>query len=300
MEQPKKTVALKQCPLCTSSDFTSFMSVKDYFLTKETFDLVKCTSCDFVFTNPIPALKELHKYYESPDYLSHNVKRFNLTGVVYDFLRNLNLSGKYKLISKFKNKGSVLDIGQGTGEFLHHMQGKGWTVKGIEPNAEARQFAKEKYHLDVEDESEMANLSEHSFDLITMWHVLEHVPNLELQFNEFKRLLNLKGKVVIAVPNFKSYDASFYGKYWAAFDVPRHIWHFSETAISRLAQEHNFKLVKTKPMWFDAFYVALLSEKYKYGKVNYFRAFGVGVLSNLKALKNDQFSSKIYILELKN
>jgi len=133
-----------------------------------------------------------------------------------------------------------------------------------------------------------------------MWHVLEHVPDFNKQFKSFKKLLNKNGIVIIAVPNFESYDSNFYKEYWAALDVPRHLWHFSEKSISKIASEHNFILKDVKPMWFDSFYVSLLSEKYKYKKVNYLRAFSIGLISNLKSIKNGQFSSKIYILESKN
>ena len=210
-------------------------------------------------------------------------------------MRNLNLSGKYKLISKFKNKGSVLDIGQGTGEFLHHMQGKGWTVKGIEPNAEARQFAKEKYHLDVEDESEMANLSEHSFDLITMWHVLEHVPDLSGRMEQLKKLVKKDGYIIIAVPNLDSPDSRKYKEKWAALDVPRHLYHFTKETMTKLLNKYQFDVTGIYPLKFDAYYVSMLSEKYLGNSFPYPAAFQNGLHSNRKARKENEYSSMIFV-----
>ncbi len=272
------------------------IKTKDFSISQEDFELVYNEKYDLYKTSPIP--ENLESYYESEDYISHTDAKTSLIDKLYQIVKKITIKSKTNLLSKITEgtDRSILDIGCGTGSLLQSLKVNSWNTKGIEPNEGARARAEEK---GVTCFSHSKQLNE-KFDVISMWHVLEHVPNLEIQFNELKRLLNSKGKVIIAVPNFKSYDASFYGKFWAAFDVPRHIWHFSENAISKLADEHHFKLIETKPMWFDTFYVSLLSEKYKYKKVNYLRAFGVGLLSNLKAVKNGEFSSKIYILEAKN
>ncbi len=272
------------------------IKTKDFSISQQDFELVYDEKYDLYKTTPIP--ENLESYYESEDYISHTDAKTSLFDKLYQAVKTITIKSKTSLLSKIVegSNRSIVDIGCGTGSLLQNLQANSWNAKGIEPNKGARTRAAEK---GVACFPNSGQLNE-KFDVLTMWHVLEHVPNLEIQLNEFKRLLKPNGKVIIAVPNFKSYDASFYGKFWAAFDVPRHIWHFSENAISKLAEEHHFKLIQTKPMWFDAFYVSLLSEKYKYKKVNYLRAFGVGVLSNLKAIKNGEFSSKIYILEVKN
>ncbi|WP_010521407.1 class I SAM-dependent methyltransferase [Aquimarina agarivorans] len=272
------------------------LKIKDFSVSQHNFELVYNANLDLYQTRPIP--ENLGFYYESEDYISHTDAKTSLIDKLYQAVKKITIKSKTSLLYSIttKSKASVLDIGCGTGSFLEALKNKSWNVIGAEPNQGAKSKAEEKGIDCVSKTNEIGQ----KFDIITMWHVLEHVPDLEAQFNEFKRLLKLNGKIVIAVPNFKSYDASFYGKFWAAYDVPRHLWHFSENAISKLADEYHFKLIQTKPMCFDAFYVSLLSEKYKYKKVNYFRAFAVGCLSNLKAIKNTEFSSKIYILEAKN
>jgi len=232
-------------------------------------------------------------------YKTHTDAKESLIDKLYQLVKKITLKSKSKLLSKIINSKNpiVLDIGCGTGSFLEFLNNSDWNTSGIEPSSVARNLAIEK---GVNCFSNVGELENQKFDIITMWHVLEHVPDFNKQFDEFKSLLNERGVVVIAVPNFESYDAKFYDQYWAALDVPRHLWHFSEQAISKIASQHNFILKEIKPMWFDSFYVSLLSEKYKFQKVNYLRAFWIGLLSNLKAMKNGQFSSKIYILEHKN
>jgi 2-polyprenyl-3-methyl-5-hydroxy-6-metoxy-1,4-benzoquinol methylase len=191
-------------------------------------------------------------------------------------------------------KGSLLDIGAGTGDFLIVAKNNNWSTKGVEPSEKAKAIALKKGVDFVNNTSE---LTSHSFDVITMWHVLEHVPDLENQIKELKRLIKPEGTIIIAVPNFNSYDAKHYGSFWAAYDVPRHLWHFSKTAIQTLFAKEALQLVQTLPMKFDAFYVSLLSEKYKTGKMNFIAAFWIGWCSNWKATKNLEFSSHIYIIK---
>ncbi len=202
---------------------------------------------------------------------------------------------KVSLINSFHpEKGSLLDIGAGTGDFLATAKAKGWTTTGLEPNEKAKNSAISK---GVTFENDIKNIENQSFDVITMWHVLEHVPDIEQQIKELKRLLKPNGTIIIAVPNYKSYDANYYGIFWAAYDVPRHLWHFSKIAIEKLFAKENMKLVKILPMVFDSFYVALLSEKYKNGKMNFFKAFYIGLKSNVKAKQNLEYSSHIYVIK---
>jgi len=203
-----------------------------------------------------------------------------------------------KLINSVsKNTKSLLDVGCGTGDFLQVAFQSGWNIAGIEPNLQARAIANKKTNDSAFDSEQLFNFESQSFDVITLWHVLEHLPDLEAHFALFKKLLRPDGVLIIAVPNYKSYDAQVYKEFWAAYDVPRHLWHFSQVSIKRLAKEVNLELIKTAPMKFDAFYVSLLSEKYKSDKMNYFKGFWNGYRSNWKARRTSEYSSLIYVLK---
>jgi 2-polyprenyl-3-methyl-5-hydroxy-6-metoxy-1,4-benzoquinol methylase len=272
-----------------------FLTVTDYSVSKEIFDLYHNQELDMLITSPQPSLDVLGKYYESVDYISHTDSKRSLFEKMYHFVKSIALKNKLNLInSQQPNKGSILDIGAGTGEFLSVARQDGWKTIGVEPSDKAKAIAKNKGVSFVEQTSE---LESHSFDVISMWHVLEHVPDLNQQIKELKRLLKPNGTLIIAVPNFKSFDAKYYGKFWAAYDVPIHFWHFSKTAIKKLFQKEEMQLVKILPMKFDSFYVSLLSEKYKTGKMNFVKAFFIGLQSNLRAKKNFEYSSHIYILK---
>ncbi|WP_348800152.1 class I SAM-dependent methyltransferase [Flavobacterium adhaerens] len=274
-----------------------FLQVKDHSVSQEIFDLYLDENLDMLITHPQPSLDVLGKYYESADYISHTDSKRSLFEKAYHFVKNIALKNKLDLINSYQtSKGSILDIGAGTGDFLSVAQNDGWKTVGVEPSDKAKTIAKGKGVAFVEHTSE---LESHSFDVISMWHVLEHVPNLEVQIKELKRLLKPTGTLIVAVPNFKSFDANYYGKFWAAFDVPIHFWHFSKQAIQMLFSNENMVLVKVLPMKFDSFYVSLLSEKYKNGKMNYIKAFFVGLQSNWKAKSSKEYSSHIYILKNK-
>jgi 2-polyprenyl-3-methyl-5-hydroxy-6-metoxy-1,4-benzoquinol methylase len=272
-----------------------FLTVKDYSVSKETFDLYQDETLDMLIKFPQPNLDNLGKYYESEDYISHTDNKRSLFEKLYHFIKNIALKNKLNLINTLQpNKGRILDIGAGTGDFLSVAKNDGWMTTGVEPSDRAKAIAINKGVSFVEQTSELEN---HSFDVISMWHVLEHVPDLDKQIKELKRLLKPTGTLIIAVPNFKSFDAKHYGKFWAAFDVPIHFWHFSKTAIKILFKKEEMKLEKVLPMKFDSFYVSLLSEKYKTGKMNFIKAFFIGLQSNWKAKKNLEYSSHIYILK---
>lgn len=272
-----------------------FLSVVDYSVSKETFDLYYDENLDMLITHPQPSLENLGKYYESEDYISHTDNKRSLFEKLYHFIKSIALKNKLNLINSLQlGKGNILDIGAGTGDFLLVAKNNGWNVIGVEPNEKAKTIAKSKGVSFVEQTSELEN---HSFDVITMWHVLEHVPDLDKQIKELKRILKPSGTLIVAVPNFKSFDAKHYGKFWAAYDVPIHFWHFSKTAIKLLFEKEEMKLQKVLPMKFDSFYVSLLSEKYKTGKMNYLNAFFIGLRSNWKARHNFEYSSHIYILK---
>ncbi|ESU30044.1 SAM-dependent methyltransferase [Flavobacterium limnosediminis JC2902] len=272
-----------------------FISVKDYSVSGEHFDLLLDEELQLLKTHPQPSLDMLPKYYESDDYISHTDGKRSLFEKAYHFIKRKAIRDKVSLITSLQpQKGTLLDIGAGTGDFLQEAKNQNWSCTGIEPSDKAKAIAINK---GVSFSDDLASLENHSFDVITMWHVLEHVPDLEKQITELKRLLKPGGTILIAVPNYKSFDAEYYGKFWAAYDVPRHLWHFSKISIEKLFARENMKLVKVLPMVFDSFYVSLLSEKYKNGKMNFVKGFFIGLQSNLKAKRNFEYSSHIYVLK---
>ncbi len=274
----------------------SVLQVKDFSVSTENFSLIKNEELDLLYTYPQPDVNKLWKYYESDDYISHTSNKRTVFEKLYHIVREFAIRSKIDLINTSQKKGTLLDIGTGTGDFLLSAKEDGWQVIGVEPNTDARQLAIAK-NLNVQVNS--YDVPDNSVDLVSMWHVLEHVPNYDLQIKELSRILKPTGTIIIAVPNYKSFDAQYYKQFWAAYDVPRHFWHFSQKSISNIFSAHNFEVKKVRPMIFDSFYVSMLSEKYKSGKINYFKAFWIGLKSNLKARKTSEFSSLIYSIERK-
>ena len=297
VEQTKMKI-LSNCPICDFKEFTNYLEVKDYFLSNEVFKIDRCNKCGFLFTNPRPIDKELPGYYQSDEYLSHSKEYKGIFSRVYNIVRNYSIKKKYRLTNLYKNKGSILDIGCGTGEVLKYFSGKGWSVKGIEPADIARNYAINTHGLSVEKEEHLTTIRPASYDVITLWHVLEHVPNLNNRMQQLHSILKDDGILIIALPNYQSWDAENFSSFWAAWDLPRHLSHFSKNTFSLLSEKHNFKIIEIFPMKFDSFYVSLLSEKYQSGKMSYLKAFSYGLKSNMWAKKNDNnFSSLIYILK---
>lgn len=274
------------------------LTIKDHSVSGETFQLLYNEDLDMLETFPQPKNEKLSDYYQTEDYISHTDSKRNLFEKIYHMVRNISLKRKLKLINSFSSEEkTLLDIGCGTGDFLQMCKANNWKVSGIEPNDKAREIANAKTDNSVFYTEQLLTFDKHSFDVITLWHVLEHLPNLEEQISIIKSLLKPNGKLIIAVPNYKSHDAKHYKSFWAAFDVPRHLWHFSQTSISKLFAKEDMTIEKTLPMKFDAFYVSLLSEKYKSDVMNPIKAFWNGWQSNLKAKRSGEYSSLIYVLE---
>ena len=277
------------------SKHTIYIAVKDHSVSGETFELLLDDKLQLLKTHPQPSLENLGRYYESDDYISHTDGKRSMFEKLYHAVKQKALSDKIKMVTRYApSKGKLLDIGAGTGDFLATAKMAGWETTGFEPSAKARAIAEKKGITFAES---TAVLPDQSFDAITMWHVLEHVPDVQAQIIELKRLLKRDGVLVVAVPNFNSYDAKHYGAFWAAYDVPRHLWHFSQTAIKKLFKAGWMDVVKVLPMKFDSFYVSLLSEKYKTGKMDFIKGFWTGLRSNLKAASNSEYSSLIYIIK---
>lgn len=292
-------------PESQNTYFKSFLNCKDHLVSNEDFELLLDDNLDLLVTSPKPEDSVLEKYYESEAYISHTDAKKSLFDKAYQLVKNYSLKKKLQLMNSFLvDEKTLLDIGCGTGDFLKVCENDGWNITGIEPNEGARNLAKNKFadyssfYESVEDLKKNETYFQ-KFDVITMWHVLEHVPNLDETIYNLKQFLKPKGTLVIAVPNFKSFDAEYYKEFWAAYDVPRHLWHFSQTAIRRLFFFQAMEVVNTLPMKFDSFYVSLLSEKYKNGKSNFLNAFRIGFMSNLKAKKTNEYSSLIYVIKNK-
>lgn len=287
------------CPCCNSKKVAKVLSAKDHTVSIDEFEIWQCRVCTARFTQNVPGKNEIAKYYKSEDYISHSDTNKGFINSMYHKVRKRTLNGKRKLVEKYTkiSVGKVLDIGAGTGAFLNTMNGSGWEVTGLEPDEVARKNANTLYGLDLRPSEELFNFPSQSFDAITMWHVLEHVHELHEYIDQLKKLLKPAGCLFIAVPNYTSYDAGMYKEFWAAYDVPRHLYHFSPASITQLLLQHGLQLKEVKPMWYDSFYVSMLSEKYKTGKNNFLCAVWNGYISNWKALfDNERCSSIIYIV----
>ena len=282
------------------SNLEPYLKCKDYTVSGENYELMFNKDYEMLVTIPVP--ENLSSYYKSEDYISHTDSKKTVIDKIYQAVKNITLKRKLRLINECllhqnsisRPEKNILDIGAGTGDFLKVCKVNLWNVFGIEPDMEARNIAAKKGVLLHKD---ISHFTDKKFEIITLWHVLEHVENLEEYISTLEKLLSKNGTLIIAVPNYKSYDAKYYSKFWAAFDVPRHLWHFSETSISKLFAPVNLTVEKTLPMKFDAYYISLLSEKYKYGSMKPISALFRGFVSNIKAIKSKQYSSLIYVLK---
>ncbi len=287
---------------CGSNAITKVFKCRDHTVSKEEFEIWECSNCTFRFTQNVPDEANISTYYQSAEYVSHSDTKQGFINRLYHIVRNHTLKSKQRLVQKVTKlkSGSVLDVGAGTGAFAHTMLQAGWKVTGLEPDATARANALLNYVLKLNELSVLHQLETNSFDVITMWHVLEHVHDLHGYLQTYLRILKRDGRLIIAVPNYTSYDAAVYKNYWAAYDVPRHLYHFSPASMQVLLEQKGFLLEAVKPMWFDSFYVSMLSEKYRNGKGNLLKAIWVGMISNLKAVLHvRKCSSVIYIIRKK-
>lgn len=289
---------LKTCPVCNHSVTQPFLQVKDHFLSSEEFRIVECIQCGFRYLNPRPDSTEISRYYDSPEYTSHDTGKKSVFNFVYKLIRSQAVRKKYQLITKNTKGKRLLDIGCGTAEFIAWCGKKGMMVTGVEPNPKAREYAKTRHGIAVFPEGALETISPASFDVITLWHVLEHVHDLNRRMERIGDMLSPGGLLVIAVPNSDSWDACYYKEAWAAYDPPRHLYHFTKETISRLAQKHEFETIGLLPMKWDAFYVSLLSEKYQNGSGNILKAIRSGFLSNLNALhRKKNYSSQVFLFK---
>jgi len=287
------------CPACGSISIHPVLSTKDYTVSGETFSIWQCADCSLRFTQKAPGADRIGDYYKSENYISHSNTSTGFINRLYQIIRKQTLRQKRKLVCKItaKRMGELLDVGSGTGAFVNEMKGNGWEVVGLEPDAGARKVAKDLFGFQLQEIEELFYLSPNSFDAITLWHVLEHVHDLQTYLQQLRSVLKPDGRLIIAVPNYTSFDASIYKEYWAGYDVPRHLYHFSPLSMKLLIERNQMKIIEHKPMWFDSFYVSLLSSKYKNAKTNWLGSIWNGLLSNMKAMGDvKKCSSVIYII----
>lgn len=291
----------QHCPSCGSAEIKFQFDCPDNSVSREKFPVWECNSCTLRFTQDVPVENEIGKYYNAEAYVSHTDSQKGLINRVYHIVRDYTMNAKLKLILQASGKkaGRLMDIGAGTGMFLKTMKQAGWEVKGLEPDSDTRARAKMINGVELRETPELFTQNE-SFDVITMWHVLEHVHQLHEYLDKIKASLAEGGRLIIAVPNYTSFDAAFYQKDWAAYDVPRHLYHFSPASMEKLLSIHGMEIKKYKPMWFDSFYVSMLTEKYKRSSMGLLRALWTGFRSNLKTMADSKnCSSVIYIASVK-
>ncbi len=274
------------------------MKLRDNFLTKERFKIIKNKS-GFLETIPQPKKNDINKYYKSEKYLSHTDSKKSFFDKIYQVAKEINLREKKKIIKNYVKKGMVLDYGCGVGDFLNYIKND-YEINGIEPNENAAKIASTKLDILISNNTNLSNINDGKYDLITLWHVFEHVHELDMLSKELFRILKKEGTLIIAVPNYKSYDAEYYAEYWAAYDVPRHLWHFNRESLIKWWDKYEMKNVDIKPMKLDSYYVSILSEKYRNKNIfSFIKGIIIGLLSNLKARKTNEYSSLIYIFKKK-
>ena len=297
MKQMQSTIHYNNCPLCGAASIKKVLTAKDHTVSGETFEIWECSACTGRFTQDVPTLPNIGRYYRSENYISHTNTSRGLVNKLYHRVRKITLKQKRNLIKKVTglDTGHLLDIGAGTGFFAEAMRKAGWKVTGLEPDEAARKRAREM-NIVLNDVKDLFSLPPASFNAITMWHVLEHVHDVHGYLSQINKLLQNDGRFIVAVPNYISGDAKLYAEHWAAYDVPRHLYHFSPAAMKGLLQKHGFTVQSMHPQWFDSFYVSMLSEQYKTGSSHVIKGAWKGLQSNLHAMGNaGRCSSVIYV-----
>ena len=288
-----------KCPWCESEKAQINLWLRDEFLTKEDFHICECLNCGLLYTMPRPNPDKIGAYYKSEEYYSHQENKKGFIPKVYEAVKRTNLNYKRTLALKGMQPGNLLDIGCGVGDFLHFAEKEGWNCTGVEPSEEATNIAKQRTRAHIIKSEDLEQISDESFDVITMWHVLEHVDDLRWEMKQLQRLIKPNGRAVIALPNYKSYDGQFYKELWAAYDVPRHLNHFNKTTITKIFKSSGFELVKTDKLKWDAYYISYMSEQYKHHSFPLLRGVMRGFISNRKAKRSGEWSSKVYVFEKK-
>lgn len=266
----------------------------DFFKTQEKFEIIQTNLPGVLQTYPTP--ENLEPYYHSDNYQSHKKEASSPIDYIYRLLRKYNLFLKYKLIKDLDYASAdILDFGCGTGELVQYLNTKGYNAVGYEPNRNALSILKERGTPQIKNIQQIEN----QYDIITLFHVLEHLREPIETINLLKKHLTINGLLIIALPNHSSWDAAHYQQFWAAYDVPRHLWHYNKEGIKQLLNQLDFKLIKQSGQPFDPYFISLLSEQYKKSKFPFSKALIKGSISNIKALYNKQYSSNIFVFTRK-
>jgi 2-polyprenyl-3-methyl-5-hydroxy-6-metoxy-1,4-benzoquinol methylase len=289
---------LNTCLVCGQSQFSTLFTCKDFVASGEVFQIQRCDNCSFLFTNPRPEIKEIGSYYQSDRYISHSGNKKGLMYILYDIVRNYSIKKKLNLIKRFNSTGKLMDLGCGLGDFLYGAHHDGvFDCVGVDISEDAIKNVKNKFGLDVLKENQLDSFPQNSFDVITQWHVLEHVQLLNERIIQLKRLLKQGGTLFIAVPNSNSWDAKLYKRFWDAYDVPRHLYHFNQESFKLLMEKHDLKVIETHPLLFDAPYVSMRSERHKNHLFPFLGGGIIGAISNIMAKKNNDYSSLLFVVK---
>lgn len=288
-----------KCPWCGSDKAQINLWLRDEFLTKEDFHICECLNCGLLYTMPRPDKDKIGAYYKSEEYYSHQENNKGFIPKIYESVKSINLKHKYKLATRGLRNGKLLDIGCGVGDFLHSAELNGWECMGVEPSEDAKAIARKRMNAKLISSFDLESIPNAYFDVITMWHVLEHVDDLKWQINQLHRLIKPDGRVVIALPNYQSYDGQYYKELWAAYDVPRHLNHFNRTTLTKIFKTSGLELVKMDKLRWDAYYISYMSELYRKHSLPLVRGFYRGFVSNCKARRSGEWSSLVYVFEKK-
>ena len=302
MESPTTRIHTDICPVCRSKELIPFLTCKDYLATQETFEIIRCKTCGFALTQDFPSEDVIGRYYDAPEYVSHSDTQKGIINTLYHWARKIALKSKAKIVldNASVKTGTLLDVGSGTGYFLDKMKEKKWIVTGVEKSDAARMYAKQKFDINCQNSEYLYEVAGKTKDVVTLWHVLEHLEHLNTVMEHLRKIIKDDGTVIIALPNKNSFDAAHYEQCWAAYDVPRHLWHFSPSDFIHLADRHQFNVVDVRPMYLDAFYISMLSEKSKGTFLGSLVGLIKGGIFFLRSLGNKRrCSSLIYILKKK-
>ena len=286
-----------KCPWCGSEKTQIHLWIKDEFLTHEEFQIYECLQCGLLFTEPRPTKDQIGEYYKSEEYYSHQENKKGFIPKLYEWIKSINLRHKYRIAVKGKTTGKMLDIGCGVGDFIKKAEQHGWHCTGVEPSEAAKAIAKKRIQAEILSSEDLEQIPDETFDIITMWHVLEHIDNLYWQVAQLQRLIKKNGRIVIAVPNYKSYDACYYKEKWAAYDVPRHLNHFNKNTLVKIFKSKGLSLSNTDKLKWDAYYISYMSEQYKHHSLPLIKGTYRGLISNWKARRSHEWSSNVYVFE---
>ncbi len=233
------------CLVCGSSDFIPRFRLRDwaYGLPGE-FQLVTCRACGHVYQTPRPTQPAIGLFYPDSYQPYHRTVRESLLWI--RIWRHVQFRERCLQVARLCSGGRLLDVGCSTGLFLKEMRHYGdWTLAGVEANTLAAQYAHDVFGLDIFcGQIEHAPWQRGSFDVITLWDVLEHLPNPQTALRRIRNLLTDEGWLIVSVPNADSIDARLFGRYWIGLDAPRHLSVFSLNGLKRLFTETGFELEK--------------------------------------------------------